>query len=116
MGGEERQIGHTGDDTQRARIAPLLPASDGTAGAAAHATIRVRPSLSGPGPVRVIVTSGPGGQSDTTARLFAQKLTENLGQSFYIENMGGGGGNIAMGVAARAAPTVIRCSQPPAAS
>jgi tripartite-type tricarboxylate transporter receptor subunit TctC len=48
-------------------------------------------------PGRVIVTSGPGGQSDTAARLFAQKLTENLGQSFYIENMGGGGGNIAMG-------------------
>jgi tripartite-type tricarboxylate transporter receptor subunit TctC len=48
-------------------------------------------------PVRVNVTRGPGGQSDTAARLFAQKLTENLGQSFYIENMGGGGGNIAMG-------------------
>jgi tripartite-type tricarboxylate transporter receptor subunit TctC len=44
----------------------------------------------------VIVTSGPGGQGDTTARLFAQKVTENLGQSFYIENMGGGGGNIAV--------------------
>jgi tripartite-type tricarboxylate transporter receptor subunit TctC len=48
-------------------------------------------------PVRVIVTSGPGGQRNTAARLFAQKLTENLGQSFYIENMGGGGGNIAIG-------------------
>ena len=47
--------------------------------------------------MQVIVTSGPGGQGNTTARLFAQKLTENLGQSFYIENMGGGGGNIAMG-------------------
>jgi tripartite-type tricarboxylate transporter receptor subunit TctC len=55
-------------------------------------------------PVRVIVSSGPGGQGDTTARLFAQKLTENLGQSFYIENMAGGGGNIAMGVAARSTP------------
>jgi len=55
-------------------------------------------------PVRVIVVSGPGGQGDTTARLFAQKLTETLGQSFYIENMAGGGGNIAMGVAARSAP------------
>jgi len=55
-------------------------------------------------PVRVIVTTGPGGQSDTTARLVAAKLTESLGQSFYIENMPGGGGNIAMGAAARAAP------------
>lgn len=55
-------------------------------------------------PVRVIVTTGPGGQGDTTARLIAQKLSENLGQSFYVENVVGGGGNIAHGVAARAAP------------
>src|SRR4051812_25446780 len=55
-------------------------------------------------PVRVIVTTGPGGQSDTTARLVAAKLTESLGQSFYIENMPGGGGNIAMAAAGRAAP------------
>src|SRR4051794_14825501 len=55
-------------------------------------------------PVRVIVTTGPGGQGDITARLIAGLLGKNLGQSFYIENMGGGGGNIAMGTAARAAP------------
>jgi tripartite-type tricarboxylate transporter receptor subunit TctC len=55
-------------------------------------------------PVRVIVTTGPGGQGDTTARLVAAKLTDTLGQSFYIENMPGGGGNIAMAAAARAAP------------
>jgi tripartite-type tricarboxylate transporter receptor subunit TctC len=55
-------------------------------------------------PVRVIVTTGPGGQGDITARLVAAKLTENLGQSFYIENMPGGGGNIAMAAAARATP------------
>ena len=55
-------------------------------------------------PVRMIVTTGPGGQGDTTARLVAAKLTESLGQSFYIENMPGGGGNIAMAATARAAP------------
>ena len=55
-------------------------------------------------PVRVIVTTGPGGQGDTTARLVAAKLAENLNQSFYIENMPGGGGNIAMAATARAAP------------
>lgn len=55
-------------------------------------------------PVRIIVTTGPGGQGDITARLVAAKLTESLGQSFYVENIGGGGGNIAMGTAARAAP------------
>jgi tripartite-type tricarboxylate transporter receptor subunit TctC len=55
-------------------------------------------------PVRVIVTTGPGGQGDTTARLVAAKLTESVGQPFYIENMPGGGGNIAMAATARAAP------------
>ena len=55
-------------------------------------------------PVRIIVTTGPGGQGDTTARLVAAKLTDNLGQSFYVENMPGGGGNIAMAATARAAP------------
>src|SRR6185436_13499624 len=55
-------------------------------------------------PVRVIVTTGPGGQGDTTARLVAAKLSESLGQSFYIENMPGGGGNIAMAATARATP------------
>ena len=55
-------------------------------------------------PVRVIVTSGPGGQGDLTARLVTVKLTQNLGQSFFVENMAGAGGNIAMATAARAAP------------
>src|ERR1044071_9335187 len=55
-------------------------------------------------PVRVIVTTGPGGQGDITARLVAGKLTEVVGQPFYVENMPGGGGNIAMGATARAAP------------
>ena len=54
--------------------------------------------------VRVIVTTGPGGQGDTTARLVAARLTELLGQSFYVENLPGGGGNIAMAAAARAVP------------
>src|SRR4051812_33318778 len=55
-------------------------------------------------PVKIIVTTGPGGQGDITARLVAAKLSESLGQSFYVENVAGAGGNIAMGNAARAAP------------
>ena len=55
-------------------------------------------------PVRMIVTTGPGGQGDTIARLLAQRLTESFGQSFYVENIVGAGGNIAHGTAARSAP------------
>jgi tripartite-type tricarboxylate transporter receptor subunit TctC len=78
---------------QLAAAAPLVSLGPGTASAQSY------PNR----PVRVIVTTGPGGQGDITARLLAAKLSENLGQSFYVENIGGGGGNIAMGTAARAA-------------
>src|SRR5262245_9277850 len=55
-------------------------------------------------PVRIIVPFAAGGPSDVIARLLAQKLTENLGKQFYVENQVGAGGNLAMGNAARAAP------------
>src|SRR5262245_44030873 len=53
-------------------------------------------------PVRIIVPVGPGGQNDTTTRLVAQKLSESLGQQFYVDNQGRAGGNVGMGAAARA--------------
>jgi tripartite-type tricarboxylate transporter receptor subunit TctC len=55
-------------------------------------------------PVRIIVPFAAGGGSDVIARLIAQKLTENLGKQFYIENQVGADGNLGMGNAARAAP------------
>jgi tripartite-type tricarboxylate transporter receptor subunit TctC len=54
-------------------------------------------------PVRVIVPFAAGGPTDVVARLVTQKLSEKLGQQFYIENTAGAGGNIGMGAAARAA-------------
>ena len=53
--------------------------------------------------VRVIVPVAPGGANDTTTRIVAQKLSESLGQQLYVENQPGAGGNIGMGMAARAA-------------
>ena len=55
-------------------------------------------------PVRIIVPFGAGGPGDLFARLIAQKLSDNLGKNFYIDNHPGAGGNIGMGLAARAAP------------
>ncbi len=55
-------------------------------------------------PVRVIVPFAPAGPADVLARLMTLKLSQSLGQQFYIENQAGAGGNLGMGAAARAAP------------
>src|SRR5215207_7005140 len=55
-------------------------------------------------PVRVIVPFPPGGPTDITARLIVQYLSVRLGKQFYVENVGGAGGNTGVAMAARAAP------------
>jgi tripartite-type tricarboxylate transporter receptor subunit TctC len=74
--------------------AALLPAVSRVASA------QVYPSR----PVRVIVPYAAGSAPDLIARLIGQKLSENLGNQFYIENIGGAGGNIGTGRAMQAAP------------
>jgi tripartite-type tricarboxylate transporter receptor subunit TctC len=55
-------------------------------------------------PVKCIVAFAAGGPSDIIARLVCAKMAELTGKNFYVDNMGGGGGNIGMGAAARAQP------------
>lgn len=55
-------------------------------------------------PVRIIVPFATGGPTDVMARILAQKLTESMGQSFVVENRAGAGGNIGIGMGAKAAP------------
>jgi len=55
-------------------------------------------------PVRVIVPFAPGGPTDVFARLIAQKMSEQTGKQFYVENVGGAGGNTGQGRTAQAAP------------
>ena len=53
-------------------------------------------------PVRLIVTVPPGGAADLVARIMAQKLGEAMAQTFVVDNRGGGGGQIAAEMAAKA--------------
>ena len=55
-------------------------------------------------PVRLLVPLAAGGPTDVFARLMAQKLSEQLGKQFYVENVPGAGGNIGTGRAAQSPP------------
>ena len=55
-------------------------------------------------PVRVIVPFAPGGVTDTFGRLIAQKLGDQLGARFFVENITGASGNIGTAQAAKAPP------------
>ena len=55
-------------------------------------------------PIRLIVSSGPQGGTDTTARITAAVLSESLGQQVIVENRPGANGQIAVAVAAKSPP------------
>jgi tripartite-type tricarboxylate transporter receptor subunit TctC len=55
-------------------------------------------------PVRLIVTVPAGGSPDIIARLFAQWLSERLGQAFVVENRPGASSNIGTELAVKAPP------------
>jgi len=56
-------------------------------------------------PVSVIIPFPPGGTLDFVGRLLAQKLTEQLGQNFVVENRPGGNGTIGGSAVAKAQPS-----------
>ena len=53
-------------------------------------------------PVRILVSSPPGGTADFLARVLSQWLSERLGQPFVIENKGGSGNTLAAEAVAHA--------------
>src|SRR5262249_15319810 len=55
-------------------------------------------------PITILVPFAPGGSTDVTARILAERMRPMLGQPIIIENVGGAGGSIAVGRLARAVP------------
>lgn len=55
-------------------------------------------------PVRVIVPFPPGGANDIVARVVLPKLSEQMGQSFFVDNRSGAGGTIGTAVVAQSRP------------
>ncbi|MGH8784466.1 MAG: Bug family tripartite tricarboxylate transporter substrate binding protein [Cupriavidus necator] len=55
-------------------------------------------------PIKIIVGYAPGGSSDITARLIADRLRIELGQPIIVDNRPGAGGNIGAEAVARATP------------
>jgi len=55
-------------------------------------------------PVRIVIPLSPGGTTDVPGRMVAQKLSEVLGQQFFVENKAGAGGLIGSDFVAKSKP------------
>src|ERR1700729_1731841 len=55
-------------------------------------------------PIHIVVGFAAGGGNDIIARIFGQKLSEDLGQPVIIENRPGGGAIVATEHVAKSAP------------
>jgi tripartite-type tricarboxylate transporter receptor subunit TctC len=76
------------------------------AGVAAPAVLSIRSAMAAypDRPVKIIVANTPGGPSDITARMLTASLQQSTGKTFFVENIGGAGGNIGMANAANSPP------------
>ena len=104
--GHKEHLGHLGHLGHLApsRRSVIKGAGALVAGVAAPAFLRVRSAYAAypDRPVKIVVANTPGGPSDIVGRITAAALQQATGKTFIIENIGGAGGNIGFGNAARA--------------
>ncbi len=55
-------------------------------------------------PVRIIVAAAPGGGTDFVSRMMAARLSDTIGQQFFVENRAGAGSTIGYEYGIRSAP------------
>ncbi|WP_270937076.1 Bug family tripartite tricarboxylate transporter substrate binding protein [Falsiroseomonas oryzae] len=71
---------------------------------AVPALARAQAAWSPDRPVRLVVPFAPGGSQDVLGRLFAQAVSQSVGQNIVVENRAGAGGILGAQEVARAAP------------
>ena len=79
-------------------------ALSGAALLASYAALSVSADVWPSNPIKLVVTFPPGGATDVTARLVADKLRADLGRPVIVDNKPGAGGNIGADFVAKAAP------------
>ena len=58
-------------------------------------------------PIRIIAQFAPGSSTDTTARIIAQRLSEDWGQQVIVDNRPGAGGVVGTEIGARAVSRLV---------
>src|SRR5690349_21413568 len=94
---EQSRMPVTSELRRGCKIAVVLMLLACVAPAAGHAAYPERA-------ISLIVPFPAGGPTDIIARIVSVAFHKSLGQAVVVDNRGGGGGNVGIGIAARAAP------------